>query len=87
MNNSVFGKTIENLRKRCNIELVHTEERFMKLMKKPQVESFKRFNEDLVAVTMKHTKLVLNRPIYAGMVILDLSKLLMYDFYYNLLKK
>ena len=79
-------QTIENLRNRTNVELVHTEERFTKLMSKPSVDSIQRFNEDLVAVKMLQTKLKLNRPIYAGMVILDLAKILMYNFYYNTLK-
>ena len=87
MNNSVFGKTIENLRNRTNIELVHTEKRFTKLMSKPEVDSFQRFNDDLVAVRLRKKSLKMNRPNYAGMVILDLAKLLMYDFYYNVLKK
>ena len=78
---------IENLRNRTNVELVHREERFIKLMSKLNVESFQRFSEDLVAVKMLQSKLVLKRPIYAGMVILDHAKLLMYDFYYNVLKK
>ena len=56
-------------------------------MSKPSVESFQRFSEDMVALKMLQAKLVLKRPIYAGMVILDLAKLLMYDFYYNVLKK
>ena len=56
-------------------------------MKKPFVKSFQRFSEDLAAVSTIHTRLLLNRPIYAGMVILDLAKLLMYDFYYNVIKK
>ena len=79
-------QTIENLRNRTNVELVHTEERFTKLMSKPSVDSIQRFNEDLVAVKMLQTMLKLNRPIYAGMVILDLAKRLMYNFYYNTLK-
>ena len=87
MNNSVFGKTIENLRNRTSVELVHTADRFTKIMNKPCVDSFQRFSEDLVAVKMLQTKLILNRPIYAGMVILDLAKLLMYNFYYNVLKR
>ena len=87
MNNSVFGKTIENLRNRNNIELVHTEKRFIKLMSKPNLHSFQKFNEDLVGVRLKNKCLKINRPTYAGMVILDLAKLLMYDFYYNVLKK
>ena len=69
------------------MELVHTEERFMKLMSKPTVESFQRFSEDLVAVNMLQPRLALKTPIYAGMVILELAKLLMYDFYYNVFKK
>ena len=86
MNNSVFGKTIENLRNRTHVELVHKAERFTKLMSKPEVDSFQRFNEDLAAVKMRKKSLTMNRPNYAGMVILDLAKLLMYDFYYNVLK-
>lgn len=69
------------------MELIHTPERFVKVMSKPNVQSFQRFNEDLVAVRMGETLLKLLRPIYAGMVILDLSKLLMYNFYYGVLKK
>ena len=87
MNNSVFGKTIENLRNRTNVQLVHKEEKFIKLMSKPNVKSFQRFNKDLAAVKLSMTKLTLNRPIYAGMVILDLAKVLMYNFYYHVLKK
>ena len=74
-------QTIENLRNRTNVALVYTEERFTKLMSKPSVDSIQRFNEDLVAVKLLQTKLKLNRPIYARMVILDLAKRLMYNFY------
>ena len=79
-------QTIENLRNRTKVELVYTEKRFIKLMSKPSVDSIHRFNEDLVAVKMLQKKLKINRPIYAGMVILDLAKRLMYNFYYNTLK-
>ena len=58
-------QTIENLGNRTSVELVHTEEKFIKLMFKPSVNSIQRFNEDLVAVKMLQTKLTLNRPIYA----------------------
>lgn len=75
------------MRNRTDVELVHKEERFIKVMSKPNVESFQRFNEDLVAVKLKQTRLKLIRPIYAGMVILDLAKVLMYNFYYGVLKK
>ena len=77
---------IENLRNRTKVELVHTEERYTKLMSKHSVDSIQRFSEDLVAVKMLQTKLKLDRPIHGGMVILDLAKRLMYNFYYNTLK-
>ena len=79
--NTLYFQTIENFRNRTNVELVHTEERFIKLMSKPSVESFQRFSKYLMAVKMLQPKLVLKRPIYAGMAILDLAKQLMYDFY------
>ena len=87
MNNSVFGKTMENLRKRTNIELVTDEERLLKLTAKPTYVSSKIFNENLVAVHTKKEKLLLNKPSYVGMCILDLSKTLMYDFHYNYIRK
>ena len=79
-------QTIENLRNRTNVALVYTEERFTKFMSKPSVDSIQRSNEDLVAVKLLQTKLKLNRPIYARMVIFYLAKRLMYNFYYKTLK-
>ena len=87
MNNSVFGKTMENLRKRVNIELVTNEKRLNKLSAKPTYVSSKIFNENLVAVHTKKEKLLLDKPSYVGMCILDLSKTHMYDFHYNYIKK
>ena len=86
MNNSVFGKTMENLRKRQDIKLVTDEEQLLKWTSKPSFISCKIFNEDLVAVHKTKTTLTLNRPAYVGMCILDLSKTLMYDFHYNYIK-
>ena len=86
MNNAVFGKTMENLRKRVNLELVHTERRLKKLCAKPNFEAVTIFNEDLAAVNLKKTQLFLNRPIYVGFSILDLSKTVMYGFHYNYMK-
>ena len=86
MNNSVFGKTIENLRNRTDIELVNNARRLEKVLCKPSVESFHRFNDHLVGVRKKLPVLKMSRPIYAGMAILDLSKVLMYNFYYKVLK-
>ena len=86
MNNSVFGKTMENLRKRVNVKLVTDEKKLTKLASKPTYVSSKIFNENLVAVHKIKETLTLNRPAYVGMCILELSKTLMYDFHYNYIK-
>ena len=86
MNNSVFGKTMENIRNRVNVKLVNTGEQFKKLTAKPNYESRKIFNENLVSVHMKKTSLTMNKPVYLGMSILDLSKITMYDFHYRYIK-
>lgn len=86
MVNSTFGKAMENLRKRVNVELVNTKKRLRKLTAKPGFQSFKIFNDDLAAVHSSYVKLYLNRPTYVGFCILDISKTLMYDFHYNVIK-
>ena len=86
MNNSVFGKTMENIRKRVDVRLVTSKEKLSKLASKPTYVSSKIFNENLVAVHKIKETLTLNRPAYIGMCILDLSKTLMYDFHYNYIK-
>ena len=87
MNNSVFGKTMENIRKRVDVRLVTDKKKFLKLTSKPTYVSSKIFNENLVAVHKIKETLTLNRQAYVGMCILDLSKTLMYDFHYNYIKK
>ena len=87
MNNSVFGKTMENLRKWVDIRLVTNEKKLDKLTSKLTFVSSKIFNENLMAVHKVKETLTLNRPAYVGMCILDLSKTLMYDFHYNYIKK
>ena len=87
MNNSVFGKTMENLRKRVDVRLVTDNKKLIKLASKPTYVSSKIFNENLVAVHKIKETLTLNRPAYVGMCILDLSKTLMYDFHYNNIKE
>ena len=87
MNNSVFGKTMENIRKRVDVRLVTDENKLLKMAAKPSYVSSKIFNENLVAVHKIKETLKLNRPAYIGMCILDLSKTLMYDFHYNYIKK
>ena len=87
MNNSVFGKTMENLRKRVDVRLVTNEKKLLKLTSKPTYVSSKIFHENLVAVHKIKETLTLNRPAYVGMCILDLSKTLIYDFHYGYVKK
>ena len=87
INNSVFGKTMENIRNRVDIKLVNNKKQAEKLSAKPNFNHCNIFSEDLVAILMKTTKLVFNKPVYLGMCILDLSKTLMYDFHYNYIKR
>ena len=87
MNNSVFGKTMENLQKKVDVRLVTDKKKLDKLTSKPTYVSSKIFNENLMGVHKVKEALTLNRPAHVGMCILDLSKMLMYDFYYNYSKK
>ena len=87
MNNSVFGKTMENIRKRVDVRLITDEKKLLKMTSKPTYVSSKIFNENLVAVHKIKETLTLNRPAYVGMCILDLSKTLMYDFHYKYIKE
>ena len=88
MNNSIFGKTMENLRKRVDVKLVrwHEEDKLRRLIASPAFARANIFDDDLAAIQDHKSNVVLNRPVYVGMSILDLSKHLMYDFYYNQLK-
>ena len=86
MNNSVFGKTMENIRNRVNVKLVNSEEKARKLIAKPNYRSCKIFSENLISVHMKKTSLIMNKPVYLGACILDLSKTIMYDFHYKYIK-
>ncbi|XP_065664811.1 uncharacterized protein LOC136086441 [Hydra vulgaris] len=86
MNNSVFGKTMENIENRVDVRLIAKREEAIKLASKPNYESRTIFDENLIAIHMKRTKLVYNKPIYLGMCILDLSKTLMYEFHYDYIK-
>ena len=83
MNNSVFGKPMENIRNRVDVKLVNNREKAEKLSAKPNFEHLTIFDENLVAIHMKRAKLTFNKPVYCGMAILDLSKTLMYDFHYD----
>jgi hypothetical protein len=82
LNNSVFGKTLENIRKHVSVDLVHKPDRLKKVIAKPNVKAFRIFSPDLAAVHLGKTKLVLNKPVYVGLSVLDLSKASMYEFHY-----
>jgi hypothetical protein len=87
MNNAVFGKTMKNMRKRVNVMLVSDKTKLIKVTTRPSFDSFRIFSEDLSAVSMKKTKLYLNRPIYVGVTIPDISKLLTYQFHHEYMKQ
>ena len=88
MNNSVFGKTMENLRNRVDVKIVRDWEtdKIRKLLSSPSFDRFTIFGNDMAGIHMRKTKLVLNKPVYTGMTILENSKIVMYGFYYNYLK-
>ena len=83
MNNSVFGKTMENIRNRVDVRLVGNREKAQKLIAKPNLKHWICFDENLIGIHLKRIKLVFNKPVYCGMSILDLSKTMIYDFHYN----
>ena len=86
MNNSVFGKTMENIRERVDIKLVQTKAELLNLTSKPTLKTITRFSDNLIACHMKRVRLKFDKPIYIGMAVLDISKTLMYDFHYNTIK-
>ena len=84
MNNSVFGKTMENVRKHKNIKLITNEKKFKKEVMKPNFKGPSiRFSENLMAVEMGKTHIKMTKPVYLGQAILDLSKMVMYEFHYD----
>lgn len=83
MNNSVFGKLMENIRQRVDIKIATNWENARKYIKKPTFDHLKIFNEDLIVIHMRRSRIVFNKPIYAGFAVLELSKLLMYSTYYE----
>ena len=87
MNNSVFGKTIENIRKRQNIILVDNRAKAVKLSSRPNFNRATIFDRNLIAIHMKKTEVFFNKPVYVGQAILDLSKTLMFNFHYNYIQK
>ena len=86
MNNAVFGKTIENVRKHRDIKRVTTERRRNYLVSEPNYHTTKFFTENLIAIEMKKTEIILNKPVFLGLSILELSKILMYKSWYDYVK-
>ena len=87
MNNAVFGKTMESIRKHRNIKLITSREAYLKAVMKPNFKSGVQFSESLMGCEMGKIKVVMNKPIYLGQVILDLSKIVMYEFHYDYMKQ
>ena len=86
MNNAVFGKTMENVRKHRNIKLVKTDKKRNKLVSEPNYHTMKLIDEDLAIIEMKKVKVKMNKPIYLGLSILELSKITMYEFWDDYVK-
>ncbi|WP_375671664.1 hypothetical protein, partial [Bartonella sp. CL27QHWL] len=86
MNNAFYGKTCENVRNRVEIELVSDGERARSVMANPRFSSICVFDEHNAAISMRKTSMKFNKPIYIGATVLELSKLLMYEFYYEVLQ-
>ena len=86
MNNAVFGKTMKNVRKHRDIKLVTAAKRRNQLVSEPNYRTTKWFSEKLLAIEIKKTKVKMNKPVYLGLSILEISKTLMYEFWYDYLK-
>ena len=87
MINSVYGKTMENLRKIMNVRSVNNEKDFFKYTSRPTYIGYKQFGKDYAPIHEIKPVLILSKPIYNGCTVLDLSKWKMYDFHYNFVKK
>ena len=86
MNNYVFGKTMENVRNHRDIKLVTTNKQRNKLVSEPNYHTIKHISENLLVIEMKKTEVTMNKPVYFGQAILDLSKTLMYEFWNDYIK-
>ena len=86
MNNVVFVKTMENVRKHRSIKLVATEGRRNYLASEPNFDTTKFFTENLLVIEMRKTQVLMNKLVYLGLSILDLSKTVVYEFWYDYVK-
>ena len=86
MNNAVFGKTMENVRKHRDVKLVKTDKNRNKLVSEPNYHTMKLIDDNLAIIEMKKIKVKMNKPIYLGLSILDISKITIYEFWYDFIK-
>ena len=86
MNNAVFGKTMENVRKHRDIKLVTTDKKRSKLVSEPNYYTINLISENLSIIEMRRTKVKMNKPIYLGFSILEISKFMMHEFWYDYMK-
>ena len=86
MSNAVYGKTMENVGNRIDVKLVSNKKDYLKWASKPSYMSHKIFHNDLVAIRKNKVTLALNKPAYIGICVLELSKVLMYEFHYDFIK-
>ena len=86
MNNSLFGKTMENVRNHRDIKLVTSDKRRKRLVSEPNYHSHEKFSEHLMAIEMKKTRVKMIKPIYLGISVLDIRKMIMYEFWYDYIK-
>ena len=86
MNNSVFGKTIENVRNDRDIKLVTSDNRWELLVSEPNYHPQKFISDHLMAIEMKQTRIKMTKPLYLCMSILDISRILMYEFWYGYIR-
>ena len=87
MNNTIFGKTMENIRRHRNIKLVNNREDYLKSVMKPNFKFGTLLGPDLMSCKMGKVKVVMNKPVYLGQARLDLSKTIMYEFHYDYMKR
>ena len=86
MNNAVFGKTTENVRNHRDIKIVTSDKQRYKFVSEPNYHSSKCISKDLIIIKMKKVEGKMNKPIYLGQAILDISKTIIYEFWYDYIK-
>ena len=86
MNNSVYVKTIENIRNHRDIKLATNNARRKKLASEPNYHTCKHFSQNLIAIEMKKTRILVNKPVHIGQAVLDITKILMFEFWYGYIK-